>query len=168
MISNLIICFIVYRLFITVLRGYIEYQVNITIQFANLFRHLAHMHINSNRAISIFSIEERIYNLERINKVINKYISYIKNINHDFKHINISLCVELFLACDEMNYITVQTSAHELEYIVWKLIKNKVYICDLKKIIYKADPDNILSICFQIKYWFLYAGLFILFYYVCL
>lgn len=111
-----------------ILDMYIKYQITVLLDLALLFKHICITHLDSARAMRIFSNDERNHILYEINSSTNKFRrSLIINSINDLDMENyIDDAKELFTVCDNMNYITIQTTAHELEYVAWILISRRV------------------------------------------
>lgn len=116
---------------------YIKYQITVLLDLAILFKHICISHLDSTRAAHIFSNDERNYILHEITKSTNKFRkSLIINSITDLSLENyIDDITELFKVCDNMNYITIQTTAHELEYIAWILISRRVSLFNQIKVV---------------------------------
>lgn len=118
---------------------YIKYQITVLLDLALLFKHICIAHLDSTRAARIFSNDERNHILYEITKSVNKFRkSLIINSISDLSLENyIDDSTELFKVCDNMNYITIQTTAHELEYVAWILISRRVSLFNQIKILKK-------------------------------
>lgn len=120
--------------------AYIKYKISLLRDICIVFKHVCINHIESARSTNMFSIDERNNMLYNINKITNRYNVVLKKLNsipNDLFRIEneIENSVSLITFCDEINYITIQTSAHELEYIAWFLILEKIKIYKLISIV---------------------------------
>jgi hypothetical protein len=88
-----------------------KYHVYMSAKLIEIFRQISMMHICSSE---MFSIDERKNLANRLNRIVNKY------------SLGSYSAADMFKLCDDMNYITLQTSAHELELIAWQLIELKL------------------------------------------
>jgi len=127
---------------------YIRYKLYLLRDICMVFKYVCIAHIESARSAKIFSIDERNNMLYNINKLSNAYNANLKKLdsmpNNLFRiESEIDSYVSLITFCDELNYITVQTSAHELEYMAWFLILEKIKIC---KIISTISSSQILTL----------------------
>jgi hypothetical protein len=120
-----------------ILDMYIKYQITVLLDLALLFKHICINHLESTRAARIFSNDERNHILHEITSSTNKFRrSLIINSITDLSLENyIDDATELFKVCDNMNYITIQTTAHELEYVAWILISRRVSLFNQIKIV---------------------------------
>ena len=128
--------------------SYIKYKLSLLRDICVLFKYVCINHIESARSANMFSIDERNNMLYTINKLSNRYNAVLKKMhsmpNDLFRIENeIENSVSLIAFCDEINYITTQTSAHELEYIAWFLILEKI---KLYKLISIASSFQILTL----------------------
>ncbi len=127
-----IILLIALKTISTACNVYIKYKLSILYDTCTIFKFICIYHVESARASRIFSIDERNSMLYSINKNINLYklgvdaskLSKYKLSVED----NIDEFISLLKMCDDLNYITVQTTAHELEYMAWFLIVEKIKI----------------------------------------
>lgn len=137
-IASISIFIVVFTSFIKIILDiYIKYQITVLLDLAILFKHICIAHLDSTRAAHIFSNDERNHILHEITKSTNKFRkSLIINSITDLSLENyIDDITELFKVCDNMNYITIQTTAHELEYIAWILISRRVSLFNQIKVV---------------------------------
>ena len=115
---------------------YIKYQITVLLDLALLFKYICIAHLDSARAARIFSNDERNQILYEITDSTNKFRRslIIKSISDLSLENYIDEATELFKVCDNMNYITIQTTAHELEYVAWILISRRVSLFNQIKI----------------------------------
>lgn len=115
---------------------YIKYQITVLLDLALLFKYICIAHLDSTRAARIFSNDERNQILYEITNSTNKFRRslIIKSISDLSLENYIDEATELFKVCDNMNYITIQTTAHELEYVAWILISRRVSLFNQIKI----------------------------------
>ncbi len=85
-----------------------QYHVYMERHLADAFREASLVHISHRQ----FGADERACISKRLESFIKKYKAC--------EDIPVG---KLFRLCDDMNYITVQTSAHELEVIAWRMIE---------------------------------------------
>ena len=117
---------------------YIKYKLSYLSETAKIFKYVCIYHIKSAQQRDIISLDEECEMIYNINKIYNKYEkkldfnSIICMSKEKLKVENlIDEYVEIMKFCDSINYITIQTTAHELEYIGWFLIIEKIKLYNI-------------------------------------
>ena len=109
---------------------YLEYVKKNCFTTANNLKELCFFHLNSNRASTLYSKQETESLSKEIIINIDAYINIIKEASSISTQLNIQnindKCkknmIKLFKIADDLNYITLQTSAHNIEIIVIYLV----------------------------------------------
>lgn len=127
---TLIVLFIAVKVVVFFVEIYVKYKLAVLHDIAIVFKFICVSHVESARASSIFSIDERNSMLYSINKNVNYYKTSVNPRNIAGYNLSIENSIDSFVSmlklCDDLNYVTVQTTAHELEYMAWFLIVEKI------------------------------------------
>lgn len=114
----------------TVVDRYIKYKLAVLHDIAVVFKHVCISHVESSRAAAIFSVDERNNMLYSINKNVNYYTNSVDPKKIKLCNLSVENSIDSYVSilklCDDLNYITIQTTAHELEYMAWFLIVEKI------------------------------------------
>lgn len=127
---TIIVLFIAAKAVVFLVEIYVKYKLAVLHDIAIVFKFICVSHVESARSASIFSIDERNSMLYSINKNVNYYKTSVNPKNITKYNLSIENSIDSFVSmlklCDDLNYVTVQTTAHELEYMAWFLIVEKI------------------------------------------
>lgn len=140
---------------------YLEYVKKNCFTTANNLKELCFFHLNSNRASTLYSKQETESLSKEIIINIDAYINIIKEASSISTQLNIQnindKCkknmIKLFKIADDLNYITLQTSAHNIEIIVIYLVIQRtklINIYDFLSPIVRAKNKTKIKKIFQI------------------
>lgn len=113
-----------------VIDKYVKYKLAVLHDIAVVFKYVCISHVESARAAAIFSVDERNNMLYSINKNVNSYTHSVDSKKIKLCNLSVENSIDSYVSmlklCDDLNYITIQTTAHELEYMAWFLIVEKI------------------------------------------
>jgi hypothetical protein len=105
---------------------YIEYIKRNCFTTVNNLKDLCFFHLNSNRASILYSKSETDFLSKEIIESVGDYIEILNYSHCNGAVVNNEKCkknmIRLIKIADDLNYITIQTSAHNIEIIVIYLI----------------------------------------------
>lgn len=130
----------------TIMSIYVQFIRNNCITMLNNFVHICQFHLTTDRANKLYNSLE----MESLNKEIIKssgeYKDSIMECNDWRDDKDVDNMKRLFKIADELNYITIQTSAHNVEFVVVFLIIQRTKLRNITKYFNKKNSENLKKI----------------------
>lgn len=130
----------------TIICIYVQFIRNNCNIMVDNFIHICQFHLNTDRAANLYNSLE----MESLNKEIIKYGKEYRDsimecndcgINKDIDNMK-----KLFKIADDLNYITIQTSAHNVEFVVVFLIIQRTKLRNITKYFNKKNSESLKKI----------------------